>query len=282
MVEGEAITGYQRSSALYDRTVQDLEGFWSAKSQCALACEIFAPFPSFLNSRFLWLQFSFMANDRLPRLIFASSEESADLLYATKFSVPDPVLFLKKDGKTTVLLSDLEIDRGRREANVDEVIALSSIERPLEEKLKGKPPIEMTIASFLRRRRVRKAAVPYNFPTGLANGLARQGVEVVPMAGLFWSERELKTEKELRLIQRAIRITEIGLARGIEVLQSSEIKSGKRLVWGGLTLTSEKLRAEIDTAILHAGGSRRTPSWLEVHRLVIRTNGVAARLRRVL
>ncbi len=212
-------------------------------------------FPSFLNSRFLWLQFSTMANDRLPRLIFASTEESADLLYATKFSVPDPVLFLKKDGKTTVLLSDLEIDRGRREANVDEVIALSSIERPLEEKLKGKPPIEVTIASFLRQRRVRKAAVPYSFPTGLANRLASQGVEVVPMAGLFWSERELKTEKELRLIQRAIRITEIGLARGIEVLQSAEIKSGKRLVWGGLTLTSEKLRAEIDTAILHAGGT---------------------------
>jgi Xaa-Pro aminopeptidase len=196
-----------------------------------------------------------MVNDRLPRLIFASSEESADLLYATKFSVPDPVLFLKQNGKTTVLLSDLEIDRGRKEAKVDEVIALSSVERPLEEGLKGKPPIETTIAAFLRHRRVRKAAVPYNFPIGLATGLAREGVTVVPIAGLFWSEREFKTDKELQLIRRAIRITEIGLARGIEVLHAAEIKSGKRLVWGGAALTSEKLRAEIDTAILHAGGT---------------------------
>ena len=77
-----------------------------------------------------------MINDRLPRLIFASSEESADLLYATKFSVPDPVLFLKQKGKTTVLLSDLEIDRGKKEAKVDEVIALSSIESPLAMGLK--------------------------------------------------------------------------------------------------------------------------------------------------
>ena len=196
-----------------------------------------------------------MVNDRLPRLIFASSEESADLLYATKFSVPDPVLFLRQNGKTTVLLSDLEIDRGKKEAKVDEIIALSSIERLLGKGRKGKPPIERTIGYILRERRVRKAAVPYNFPIGLADRLAREGVKVVPIAGLFWRDREFKTEEELRLIRRAIRITEVGLARGIEVLQAAEIKSGKRLVWGGAALTSERLRAEIDSAILHAGGT---------------------------
>jgi Xaa-Pro aminopeptidase len=196
-----------------------------------------------------------MANDRLPRLIFASSEESADLVYATKFSVPDPVLFLQQNDKKTVLLSDLEIDRGKKEAKVDEVIALSSIERLLKKGRRGKPPIETTIATFLRQRRVRKAAVPYNFPIGLANVLAKEGVTVIPIAGLFWREREFKSEEELQFIRRAIRIAEAGLARGLEVLQAAEIKSGKRLVWGGTTLTSERLRAQIDTAILHAGGT---------------------------
>ncbi|MBV9642871.1 MAG: aminopeptidase P family protein [Verrucomicrobia bacterium] len=196
-----------------------------------------------------------MANDRLPRMIFASSETSADLFYATKWSVPDPVLFLQQNGRKTVLLSDLEIDRGKKAAKVDEVIALSSIERLLEKGRRGKPPIETTIATFLRQRRVRQAAVPYNFPVGLANGLAKEGVTVIPIAGLFWSAREFKSEEELQCIRRAIRIAETGLARAVEVLQAAEIKSGKRLVWGGATLTSENLRAEIDTAILHAGGT---------------------------
>ena len=120
---------------------------------------------------------------------------------------------------------------------------------------KGKPPIEKTIGFFLRERRVRKAAVPYNFPVGLANELAKEGISVVSVAGLFWSEREYKTEGELQSIRRAIRITEIGLARGMEVLRAAEIKSRKRLVWAGKALTSEKLRAEIDTAILQAGGT---------------------------
>src|SRR5580704_3680253 len=196
-----------------------------------------------------------MLIDRLPRMIFASSEESADLLYATKFSVPDPVLFLRQNDKTTVLLSDLEIDRGKKEAKVDEVIALSSVEQLLGKGRKSKPPLEKTIAFFLRQRRVRKAAVPYSFPVGLANQLAKQGISVVSVAGLFWSERENKTEEELQSIRRAIRITEIGLARGLEVLQAAEIKSGKRLIWAAKALTSEKLRAEIDTAILQAGGT---------------------------
>jgi Xaa-Pro aminopeptidase len=195
-----------------------------------------------------------MVNDRLPRVIFASSEESADMLYATKFAVPDPFLFLLQNGKKTILLSDLEIDRGRKEARVDEVIALSSIEGDLEKRLKSKPPIEKTIAHFLRKRRVRRAAVPYSFPIGLATELAKEGVLVVPVAGLFWSEREFKTTEELKLIQLAIRITEIGLARGVEVLRAAEIMPGKTLVWAGKQLTSERLRAEIDAAILRAGG----------------------------
>ena len=195
-----------------------------------------------------------MVNDRLPRVIFASSEESADMLYATKFAVPDAFLFLLQNGKKTILLSDLEIDRGRKEARVDEVVALSSIEGDLEKRLKSKPPIEKTIAHFLRKRRIRRAAVPYSFPIGLATELAKEGVLVFPVAGLFWSEREFKTPEELKLIQLAIRITELGLARGIEVLRAAEISSGKKLIWAGKPLTSERLRAEIETVILHAGG----------------------------
>jgi Xaa-Pro aminopeptidase len=195
-----------------------------------------------------------MSKDSVPRLIFASSEQSAEMLYATKFFVPDPFLFLQMNGTKKIMLSDLEIDRGRKEAKVDEVVSLSEIEAPLEKKLKGKPPIEQTIATFLRKNRVRRALVPYDFPVGLAFELAKVGITLVPVNGLFWPEREFKGAEELRSMELAIRITEIGLARGIEVLRATEIKHGNRLVWGGRTLTSEILRAEIETAILQRGG----------------------------
>src|SRR4051812_15205173 len=101
-----------------------------------------------------------MASKTRPRLIFASSELSADMYYVTGFSVPDPFLFLEQNGKKTIVLSDLEVNRGRSEAAVDEVVSLSALERALEKKLKTKPSFEQTLASFVRQRRVRHALVP--------------------------------------------------------------------------------------------------------------------------
>ena len=50
-------------------------------------------------------------------------------------------------------------------------------------------------------------------------------------------------------------MTEVGLERAYEVLRGSEIKPGRKLFWGGKRLTSELLRAEIECAILRAGGT---------------------------
>ena len=44
------------------------------------------------------------------------------------------------------------------------------------------------------------------------------------------------------------------MVRAMEVLKASKSGAGKKLMWSGKTLTSEVLRAEIDSAILRAGG----------------------------
>jgi Xaa-Pro aminopeptidase len=195
-----------------------------------------------------------MPKNSIPRLIYAASESSADMLYATRFFVPDPFLYLEQNGKKSILLSDLEIDRGRREAKVDEVIALSLIQRPLEKRLKKKPTIEQTIERFLRQRRVKRAVVPSDFPLGLAHALQSSGIKLEPISGLFDARREFKQNEEIKKLQHAIELTEIGLARAYELLRASEIKPGRKLFWSGKRLTSELLRAEIECAILRAGG----------------------------
>jgi Xaa-Pro aminopeptidase len=196
-----------------------------------------------------------MPKNSASRLIFASSELSPDMLYLTGFSVPDPFLYLERNGKKIILLSDLEIDRGRKEANVDEIAPLSAIQRLLEKRLKKKPTIEEIITEFLRKRRVKQAQVPADFPLGLANVLAKAGIKISPVTGFFCEAREFKTDEELKRLQDAIRITEIGLERAYEVLRAAEIKPGRKLIWAGNPLTSEILRAEIDSAILRAGGT---------------------------
>jgi Xaa-Pro aminopeptidase len=188
------------------------------------------------------------------RLMVASSDHDPDMLYATRFFVPDPFIFLQQGGKSMIVLSDLEIDRARKQAKADEIVSFGKLEREVQGTAKKAPPFEKVMSHFLRKRGVRSAVVPATFSLGYADELATQKIRVRATKGLFWPERETKSEEELRQMRRALSITEKGLARAMEVLGASKPGPGKKLVWSGRTLTSEILRAEIDSAILRAGG----------------------------
>jgi Xaa-Pro aminopeptidase len=189
----------------------------------------------------------------LPSLIVADSERSADMLYATRFFAPDAFIFLGARGRRTVVLSDLEIDRGRRAAKVDEVIPYSEVRGRVKTRDSREPSLSEVLVQFLRERKIRRVRVPHDFPAGVAAALARADVRAEPATGHFWPERETKSPDEARAIGRALRITETGLKRAMEVLRASSVK-GRNLIWAGRKLTSEILRAEIDSAILRAGG----------------------------
>jgi Xaa-Pro aminopeptidase len=193
-----------------------------------------------------------MAKRPLPKLIIADSERDADMLYATRFFVPDAFLLLEQNGRRTIALSDLEVDRGRGSARVDEVLSITDELKRLG--LRKTTPYGKFAGVFLRSRKVRRALVPATFPVSMAQALAREGVSVVPAKGLLFEDRIRKTEEELKLLRQAMAITEAGLARAMEVLRAAEIGRKGELRWSGQTLTSELLRAEIDSAVLRAGG----------------------------
>src|SRR5207248_10085371 len=91
------------------------------------------------------------------RLIVAASEQDPDMLYATKFWAPDPFIFLQRNGKRTLVLSDLEIDRGRKQADADESVMFRELEREVQGNSKNTPPYEKVLAHFLKTRHVRTA-----------------------------------------------------------------------------------------------------------------------------
>lgn len=188
------------------------------------------------------------------RFLYSESEHGADMFHAAGFRAPDPFVWLESRGKTSVLLSDLEIDRGRREATVDEVASWSEWEGKLAGKTGSKPPAAAVIASFLKARGGRAPLVPSDFPLGLARALQQQGITVTPAEGMFLPERQIKTDAEIRLLTEATRITEAGMERAFEILRASVAGRGNLLRWGGATLDSERLRTEIEQAILRAGG----------------------------
>ena len=192
-----------------------------------------------------------------PKLIIASSEASADMLYATKFRAPDPFVFLQTGEKKFLLLSDLEVDRGRRQAKVSRVDSFSAIEESVRDGKKKKPAYARVVAAWLRANKARGVVVPEDFPLGLFRQLKKEGLRLKPAKGSFFPEREKKSPAEVRAIEAAIGIAEAGMARAFEVLKSAVPRKDGRLFFARRILTSEILRQEIEIAIVRAGGEAR-------------------------
>jgi len=187
-------------------------------------------------------------------LMVADSERDADMLYAVGVSVPDPFIFLRIRGARYVVLNDLEVDRVRAQTGHCRVLSLSRFQRKLRRQGVKPAGLAQVAASILRERRLRSVAVPGSFPCGLANELARLKVRVKVKRGSFFPERELKTAFEVRKITAALLMAEVGMAEAIQVLKCAKVSRDRRLFYHNVPLTSEKLRAVIDTAILQASG----------------------------
>lgn len=193
-----------------------------------------------------------MKSDNL--LMVADSEHDANMLYAVGMFVPDPFIYFRIGGKGHVVMNDLEIDRARKQAKRCRVISLSQCQNKLR-RLGGKTPsLASVIRLILRERRLKKVLVPNNFPHGLARELRNLKIKVKVREGGFFAGREIKTLDEVKKLSAALMMAEVGLSEGIQALKTSKIAKDRKLIYHGVPLTSEKLRAIIDIAIIQAGG----------------------------
>ncbi len=187
-------------------------------------------------------------------LIVAESEHDANMLYAVGMFVPDAFIYLRLGGRCHIVMSDLEIDRARKQARHCRILPLSESYEKLRQSGVKRPGHAHVIKQILRERKIKNVSVPENFPLGLANELSRLGIKVRPRDGNFFPERERKTADEVKKITAALVMAEVGLAEGIQALRNSKIGRDRKLFYRNAPLTSERLRAVIDTAIVRANG----------------------------
>jgi Xaa-Pro aminopeptidase len=185
------------------------------------------------------------------RLLYAASETDADILYPTGFFAPDPFLFVQKGKRRLLVMSDLEMDRARKQAGVDRVLSWSKIAAPLERDGRKAPPADV-IALALKQLGLRRVEVPQSFPLGLAMELDARGIRLDLGPDPFWPEREIKTPHEVRAIEASLRAAEAGLRAGIEALKACRIRRG--WLWrDGRKFTAEDLRAVVNTRMMADG-----------------------------
>ncbi len=182
-------------------------------------------------------------------LLIADSERDADMLYASGMFVPDPFTFLQVDGRTTIMMSDLEIDRARAQSKVDEVISLTDYSDRAKKSGNADPALVDAVVELLREREVKGVSVPNSFPLGYADKLRDRGFAVTSKEDPFWDQRPVKTDEEVAAISDASRHTEDALRMAFGTLAEATVKDG--LLHGPEgPLTSEYIRQRIHVYLL--------------------------------
>lgn len=191
-----------------------------------------------------------MAQENL--LIIDSSETHADLYYATRFIAPDPFIFVRIRGKKYLLINDLEIDRAKKQADVDTVLSTSKLARAFKEKTGKSPSLIQVLIFFLKKNRVKNLRVPADFQIQHCEPLKRAGFRIRYKPLPFFREREIKTRRELAAVRKALRATEQAVEKAVRTLKKSVIRKS-RLYFRGKALTSECLKKIIHQSLLEDG-----------------------------
>jgi len=181
-------------------------------------------------------------------LIIAASEADANLYYACRFLAPDPFVYLDVGGRKILLMSDLEVDRARSQARVDEVLSLSGWEAKARQRWPS-PRLTDTVSLLLEDYGVKAAEVPADFPLELADRLRERSVTITARPHPFFPERLVKSAEEVTAIEETQRHTEAAWEAAVEVLRESVIR-GDEVIWKGRPLLSEDLKKVVNVKLM--------------------------------
>jgi Xaa-Pro aminopeptidase len=189
-----------------------------------------------------------MASDRAT-LMIAASESDSNLYYATRFIAPDPFIFMDVRGKRILLMSDLEMDRARNQATVDQVLSYSEWERRAKAQGASAPGAVDVLHLVLQDHGIKQLLVPVNFPFGHALRLQALGYQLETKKEPFYECRAIKTDEEIRCIEEAQHATETAVAAAHEALRRADIR--ENALWlDGSPLTSERIKKLINVKLM--------------------------------
>ncbi|HVP94934.1 MAG TPA: Xaa-Pro peptidase family protein [Methanoregulaceae archaeon] len=177
------------------------------------------------------------------------SSQNPDIRYLTRFRTEDPVLYIKKTGKTgTMVVSQMEYERASRESIAT---IMSRGESGLLDYLREDPRPEMAYAKIISVQAGKKVLIPGSFPYGIGYHLS-QFCEVVLDTGTVGAMRAKKSAEEMKNIRTVQSATDIAMEQAVSLIQASKPKKGV-LFHNGKPLTSETVRSLMHKTLMDYG-----------------------------
>ena len=182
-------------------------------------------------------------------LMIGDSERNTDLYYATRLRAPDPFVFAWTRRNKILLIGNLELDRARSQAAVDQVLPSAHYEKKLRDQGFENPAFRDVVLAFLVDLELKNLQVPADFPLETADFLRQAGIQLKVAPTPLFPQRQIKRASEVEALRRAMRATERGMQVAVETLKATQVRD-QTLYWEGEVLTSERLRQMIHLQLL--------------------------------
>ncbi len=173
------------------------------------------------------------------------------LFHRIQFSVGDSAFFTQlPDGKTILLVRDIEMDRAKRLARADRIGCASDFTP--EGGLDGDrdTALAQAGAECLRQAGVKEVQVDRTLPFLFANEIQKAGIRLEYDSNFGVLERRLKNEEELGHLREAQKITEGAMEMACSLIACAPADAGGILQHDGIPLTSERVRQLISRFVL--------------------------------
>jgi Xaa-Pro aminopeptidase len=177
-------------------------------------------------------------------LIYADSMHDASMRHEVPVPVPDPFLYLERNGDRHAVVTSFEVSRLAPAGIIAHPYEEFGYDELLAQGLPRGEVLLRTVENAVEKLGVKEAIVPPLFPLGLADRLRAKGVALTPDREFFSQRRRVKNETELEGIRKAQRGTEAAMAAAREMLRAAEASNGT-VTLDGEPLTSERLKAQI-------------------------------------
>ena len=204
-------------------------------------------------SRYETLDAALSVGDLDGYLIDAAGDDS-DQRYLSGFDAPDPFFTLYRPDELALLVSELEFGRAKSGSDADVVRRFADFDfAVLREEHGPNEARRRMLAAFVADRGADSVAVPRRFPVDSADGLREHGIEVEPdQDDMVTKIRAVKTADEIEKIRSVQAANEQAMAVAEELIAAADPVDGI-LHLDGEPLTSERVKTEIETALLKEG-----------------------------
>lgn len=187
-------------------------------------------------------------------LLVGDSLRDQNLFYKTHFLAGDPFIYMEHGDRRVLVTSSMEKGRAEKESTADEVRTFEEFgyRDVLNETGDQYAAHGAALVRLLREVGAGDVVVTPAFQAVYADRLRAEGIRVRVDPTAVVSQRRRKTDEEIAFIEGAQRATERAMARAVDMIASSDEHHGILLV-GGIPLTSERLRTEIELSFMRDG-----------------------------